>query len=48
MLSSKIISMLYGWVLTAIRRRAVYFFVKHNPLQFRVCAIFQLSIDCGE
>jgi hypothetical protein len=25
--------------------RTVYFFAKNNPLQFRVCAIFQLSID---
>ncbi|KAL1696548.1 hypothetical protein GGG16DRAFT_84960 [Schizophyllum commune] len=26
--------------------KAVYFFVQGSPLQFKVCAIFQLSIDC--
>ncbi|KAI0091787.1 hypothetical protein BDY19DRAFT_1040543 [Irpex rosettiformis] len=26
--------------------KVVYFFLKKNPLQFKVCAIFQLSIDC--
>jgi hypothetical protein len=26
-------------------KRTIYFFVKSNPIQFRVCAIFQLSID---
>lgn len=25
--------------------RTIYFFVKANPIQFRVCAVFQLSID---
>jgi hypothetical protein len=29
-------------------RRTVYFFMRDTPLQFKVCAIFQLSIDCGE
>ena len=29
------------------RYRTVYFFLKHSPLQFKVCGIFQLSIDCG-
>ncbi|KAI0791611.1 hypothetical protein BC629DRAFT_373400 [Irpex lacteus] len=28
--------------------KAVYFFLKNNPLQFKVCAIFQLSIDFGK
>lgn len=27
--------------------RAVYFFLLGSPLPFKVCAIFQLSIDCG-
>jgi hypothetical protein len=27
--------------------RAVYFFMQRSPLQFRVCAIFQLSVDVG-
>ncbi|KAI0691237.1 hypothetical protein BC835DRAFT_1407307 [Cytidiella melzeri] len=27
--------------------KVVYFFVKDNPLQFKVCAIFQLSVDCA-
>ena len=26
----------------------VYFFLQGSPLQFKVCAIFQLSIDFGE
>jgi hypothetical protein len=26
----------------------VYFFLRDSPLQFKVCAIFQLSIDIGE
>ncbi|KAL1747918.1 hypothetical protein HDZ31DRAFT_80073 [Schizophyllum fasciatum] len=26
--------------------KAIYFFVQGSPLQFKVCAIFQLSIDC--
>ena len=26
----------------------MYFFVQHSPLQFQVCAIFQLSIDFGQ
>lgn len=28
--------------------RTVYFFLQQSPLQFKVCAIFQLSIDVGE
>lgn len=28
--------------------RTLYFFLQHSPLQFKVCAIFQLSIDCGK
>ena len=27
--------------------RTIYFFLKQSPLQFKVCGIFQLSIDCG-
>jgi hypothetical protein len=27
--------------------RTVYFFLKESPLQFKVCSIFQLSIDLG-
>ena len=27
--------------------RTVYFFVQGSPLQFKVCAIFQLSVDFG-
>lgn len=28
--------------------RVAYFFVLGSPLQFKVCAVFQLSIDLGE
>nr|VWO94617.1 FimK [Ganoderma boninense] len=27
--------------------KTVYFFLQESPLQFKVCAIFQLSIDCA-
>jgi hypothetical protein len=27
--------------------RTVYFFLQGSPLQFKVCALFQLSIDFG-
>ncbi|KAI0793981.1 hypothetical protein C8Q74DRAFT_1246103 [Fomes fomentarius] len=27
--------------------KMVYFFLQESPLQFKVCAIFQLSIDCA-
>ena len=27
--------------------RTLYFFLQRSPLQFKVCAIFQLSVDCG-
>ncbi|TFK26166.1 hypothetical protein FA15DRAFT_616164 [Coprinopsis marcescibilis] len=27
--------------------KTIYFFVQGSPLQFKVCAIFQLSIDCA-
>ncbi|KJA25684.1 hypothetical protein HYPSUDRAFT_93564, partial [Hypholoma sublateritium FD-334 SS-4] len=37
-------STLIGWV-GGDSFKTVYFFVKHNPLQFQVCAIFQLSVD---
>lgn len=28
--------------------RTVYFFLNPSPLQFKICAIFQLSIDFGK
>jgi hypothetical protein len=31
-----------------LTNRAVYFFLQSSPLQFKVCAIFQLSVDFGE
>ncbi|ESK97733.1 pq loop repeat protein [Moniliophthora roreri MCA 2997] len=37
-------STLLGW-LGGDTYKAVYFFLKHSPLQFKVCAIFQLSVD---
>ncbi|KAF7798006.1 hypothetical protein EIP86_009216 [Pleurotus ostreatoroseus] len=37
-------STLIGWV-AGDSFKTVYFFVQNNPLQFKVCAIFQLSID---
>jgi hypothetical protein len=33
---------------TAMSSRTVYFFLQHSPIQFKVCAIFQLSIDFGK
>jgi len=39
-------STLLGW-LFGDSFKTVYFFVQHSPLQFKVCAIFQLSIDCA-
>ena len=27
--------------------RTAYFFLQHSPLQFQVCAVFQLSVDFG-
>ncbi|KAF8801272.1 hypothetical protein BYT27DRAFT_7115291 [Phlegmacium glaucopus] len=38
-------STLIGWV-GGDAFKTVYFFRHHSPLQFKVCAIFQLSIDC--
>ncbi len=26
----------------------VYFFVQGSPLQFKICAVFQLSVDIGK
>ncbi|KIM74026.1 hypothetical protein PILCRDRAFT_801628 [Piloderma croceum F 1598] len=40
-------STLIGWV-GGDTFKAVYFFVQHSPLQFQVCAVFQLSIDFGQ
>ena len=37
-------STLLGWV-GGDAFKTVYFFLKDNPLQFKVCAIFQLSVD---
>ncbi|KAH9479626.1 Solute carrier family 66 member 2 [Psilocybe cubensis] len=37
-------STLLGWV-GGDSFKTVYFFLQHTPLQFQVCAIFQLSID---
>ncbi|PPQ94632.1 hypothetical protein CVT25_009363 [Psilocybe cyanescens] len=37
-------STLIGWV-GGDSFKTVYFFLQHTPLQFQVCAIFQLSID---
>ncbi|KAF8972621.1 hypothetical protein BDZ97DRAFT_846782 [Flammula alnicola] len=38
------LSTLIGWV-GGDSFKTVYFFLQHSPLQFQVCAIFQLSID---
>jgi len=38
-------STLIGWV-GGDSFKTVYYFLQHSPLQFKVCAIFQLSIDC--
>lgn len=37
-------STLIGWV-GGDSFKTVYFFLQHSPLQFKACAIFQLSID---
>ncbi|KAF4611101.1 hypothetical protein D9613_006793 [Agrocybe pediades] len=37
-------STLIGWV-GGDSFKTVYFFLQHTPLQFQICAIFQLSID---
>ncbi|KAG2011489.1 hypothetical protein CC2G_011599 [Coprinopsis cinerea AmutBmut pab1-1] len=37
-------STLLGWAGGDLFK-TVYFFLQHSPLQFKVCAIFQLSID---
>ncbi|KAI0820386.1 hypothetical protein BC628DRAFT_1397911 [Trametes gibbosa] len=39
-------STLIGWV-GGDAFKTVYFFLQGSPLQFKVCAIFQLSIDCA-
>ncbi|KAL5536924.1 hypothetical protein ACEPAF_747 [Sanghuangporus sanghuang] len=38
-------STLLGW-LAGDAYKTVYFFAQGSPLQFKVCGIFQLSIDC--
>ncbi|KAF8227550.1 hypothetical protein L208DRAFT_297582 [Tricholoma matsutake] len=40
-------STLIGWA-GGDTFKTVYFFLQHSPLQFKVCAIFQLSIDFGK
>jgi len=39
-------STLVGWA-GGDSFKAIYFFVQESPLQFKVCAIFQLSVDCA-
>ncbi|KAF8998594.1 hypothetical protein BDQ17DRAFT_1283352 [Cyathus striatus] len=40
------VSTLIGWLGgDAFKQVTVYFFLQHSPIQFKVCAIFQLSID---
>ncbi|KAF8343436.1 hypothetical protein F5887DRAFT_972892 [Amanita rubescens] len=38
-------STLLGW-LGGDSFKTLYFFLQRSPLQFKVCAIFQLSVDC--
>ncbi|OBZ66413.1 PQ-loop repeat-containing protein 1 [Grifola frondosa] len=38
------LSTLIGWVGGT---HSTYFFLQDSPLQFKVCAIFQLSVDCA-
>ncbi|KAI0080181.1 hypothetical protein K474DRAFT_1658175 [Panus rudis PR-1116 ss-1] len=40
------LSTLLGWV-GGDSFKTVYFFLQNSPLPFKVCAIFQLSIDCA-
>ncbi|KAF8742503.1 hypothetical protein AX14_003905 [Amanita brunnescens Koide BX004] len=40
------LSTLLGW-LGGDSFKTVYFFLQHSPLQFQVCAVCQLSIDCA-
>ncbi|KLO17942.1 hypothetical protein SCHPADRAFT_845716 [Schizopora paradoxa] len=39
-------STLLGWF-GGDSYKVVYFFLQQSPIQFKVCAIFQLSIDCA-
>lgn len=39
-------STLVGWA-GGDSFKTVYFFMQNSPLQFKVCAIFQLSVDCA-
>ncbi|KII85784.1 hypothetical protein PLICRDRAFT_115629, partial [Plicaturopsis crispa FD-325 SS-3] len=41
------LSTLVGWV-GGDSFKSVYFFLQHSPLQFKLCSLFQLSIDFGE
>lgn len=36
---------LAGWV-AGDTYKTLYFFLQHSPLQFKICAIFQLTTDC--
>ncbi|KAF9048268.1 hypothetical protein BDZ89DRAFT_757224 [Hymenopellis radicata] len=40
-------STLIGWA-GGDAFKTVYFFLQESPLQFKICSIFQLSIDFGE
>ncbi|KAK2465631.1 hypothetical protein APHAL10511_002175 [Amanita phalloides] len=40
------LSTLLGW-LGGDAFKSIYFFLQRSPLQFKVCAIFQLSVDCA-
>jgi len=39
-------STLLGWF-GGDSYKVVYFFLQQSPIQFKVCAVFQLSIDCA-
>ncbi|KAF5383528.1 hypothetical protein D9615_003696 [Tricholomella constricta] len=39
-------STLVGWA-GGDSFKMVYFFIQNSPLQFKVCAVFQLSVDCA-
>jgi len=40
------LSTLLGWF-GGDSFKTIYFFLQHSPLQFKVCAVFQLSVDCA-
>ena len=43
---SSVCKQICGGIVTSVYRTA-YFFIQESPLQFKVCGVFQLSIDCG-